>query len=215
MSVPSRSSAGDHGRNGHEWSGRSSGSSGSSALPAPRDSSPRSVRRVPRAAAASSVRRSPERSLRLRRSARFHCAETIGQPSLARSSRAAASGSLALPDRSDDDDSETLLPLPRHPSSRGRFRRSRTTALQRRPCSRGGSARALLRGAPSFVGVSHTGPALIWSGRASPVSARAASNCSGEWVDRPTKALAAGDGASARQPARRPGRRERRPRRVA
>ena len=39
-----------------------------------------------------------------------------------------------------------------------------------------------------MVGVSQTGPALSWSGRASPVAASAASNCSGEWVERPTRA---------------------------
>ena len=43
-------------------------------------------------------------------------------------------------------------------------------------------------GRPSLVGVSQTGPALTWSGRASPVAPRAASNCSGECVESPTSA---------------------------
>ena len=74
------------------------------------------------------------------------------------------------------------------PRSRGRCRRSRTTARRRRPRPRGGSARARRRAAPPSSASPRPGPALIWSGRASPVAASAASNCSGEWVERPTRA---------------------------
>ena len=43
-------------------------------------------------------------------------------------------------------------------------------------------------GRPSLVGVAHTGPTLIWSGRSGPVAAQAAWTCSREWVESPTSA---------------------------
>ena len=43
-------------------------------------------------------------------------------------------------------------------------------------------------GRPCLVGVAHTGPTLIWSGRSAPAAAQAASTCSGEWVESPTSA---------------------------
>ena len=51
-------------------------------------------------------------------------------------------------------------------------------------------------GRPCLVGVSQTGPALIWSGRSPLGCASAASNCAGEWVESPTSA--AGPGGRAR-----------------
>ena len=43
-------------------------------------------------------------------------------------------------------------------------------------------------GRPAFVGVSQTGPDADLVGPAAPPAAWAASNCSGEWVERPTSA---------------------------
>ena len=115
---------------------------------------------------ASSSRRSPPRSLRLRRSSSLALAATHRAPR-------AASG--PLPPGRRRRGSRARPPRGVHPPQRPRrccrrrCRRSRTTA--RSPplaaaCSISSSPAA---GRPSLVGVSQTGPTLIWSGRASPL----------------------------------------------
>ena len=96
-------------------------------------------------------------------------------------------GILGVADRAHDN----------HPRARRRRRprrRSRRRCLRSR--TRGSSPRSAaysissspVPGRPSLVGVAHTGPTLIWSGRSGPVAAQAAWICSREWVESPTSA---------------------------
>ena len=69
-----------------------------------------------------------------------------------------------------------------------RCHRSRTRACARRRRAACPGASSPVAGRPGFVGVSHTGPTLIWSGRSWPSAETAASTCEGEWVESPTRA---------------------------
>ena len=82
-------------------------------------------------------------------------------------------GVVGVADRAHDDRLAARRRATTSPTSRRRSRRSRTTGPRVRPsaaaCSISASPAA---GRPALVGVSQTGPALSWSGRASPSAAQ-------------------------------------------